>query len=516
MRKQICLLICFVALCCNVGAQKSTSFSNPVIKGDLADPSVIRVGNTYYLSATSSEWAPFYPVYSSDDLVNWKQIGHVFPKLPEWLSSSFWAPELYYHNNQFYAYYTARRKSDGVSVIGVATSKDPASGFEDHGLIIEHGKEAIDAFVFEDNGQLYISWKAYGLDNRPIELLCSKLSNDGLHLEGEPFMLLRDDDHTMMEGQSIVKKDGYYYLLYAVNGCCGPKSDYAVYAARSKELMGPYEKCPANPILAGGDGFLSCGHGTMTTTPDGRMFYICHAYLSGAEFYGGRQPILEEMKVGADGWIHFSSGNVPAKKLTVPFSQTVQQSASDFEDAFDGDKLANEWTWNYAISDVKAEMKNGNLLLSGKSTAGTSVSSALCVRPVSPDYSIETQVVNQNQSFKGLTFYGDDKNLIVYGCKENKLVLKQVKDGAESTVSEITLPAAKLFLKMKVTKGCLATFFWSKDGVTWKSLPGTTNSADYSYLVRWDRVARPGLIHSGDSKNPAKFSYFKMNVDNSK
>lgn len=138
--------------------------------------------------------------------MNWSQVGHVFDTLPDWLVSSFWAPELYFHKNKYYAYYTARRKSDGVSLIGVATSKDPAKGFEDKGVLIEHGKEAIDAFVFEDEGALYISWKAYGLDNRPIELLCSRLSDDGMKLEGEPFLLLRDDDRIGMEGQCMFKR----------------------------------------------------------------------------------------------------------------------------------------------------------------------------------------------------------------------------------------------------------------------------------------------------------------------
>ena len=91
-------------------------------------------------------------------------------------------------------YYTAKRKSDGVSCIGVATTKDVKKGFTDHGIVVEFGKEAIDPFVVEDNGELFITWKAYGLDNRPIELLGCRLSDDGLKLEGTPFMLMRDDE----------------------------------------------------------------------------------------------------------------------------------------------------------------------------------------------------------------------------------------------------------------------------------------------------------------------------------
>ena len=108
--------------------------------------------------------------------------------------------------------------------------------------MVEFGKEAIDAFILEDKGKLYISWKAYGLDNQPIELLACKLTDDGLRLDGKPFSLLRDDERQGMEGQHWFKKDGYYYIIYSVRDCCGPQSDYAVSVARSKKLEGPYEK----------------------------------------------------------------------------------------------------------------------------------------------------------------------------------------------------------------------------------------------------------------------------------
>ena len=104
MKKRVLWLLCLIVSFVSAGAQTADTFTNPVIKGELADPSVIRVGDTYYLTATSSEWAPFYPVYKSADLVNWSQVGHVFDTLPDWLVSSFWAPELYFHKNKYYVY----------------------------------------------------------------------------------------------------------------------------------------------------------------------------------------------------------------------------------------------------------------------------------------------------------------------------------------------------------------------------------------------------------------------------
>lgn len=505
-------MICMMAL--NMTAQVPEGYyANPVIPGDVADPSILRIGDTYYATGTSSEWAPFYPMFASKDLVNWTQTGHIFNHQPEWTISSFWAPELFYHNDKVYCYYTARRKTDGVSFIGVATADKPTDEFTDHGLLVPFGKEAIDAFVFEDKGELYIVWKAYGLDQRPIELLAGRLSADGLRLEGEPFSLLVDTERIGMEGQYIFKKGDYYYIVYAAHGCCGPRSDYDVYVARSKDFKGPYGKYEGNPILHGGGDILSCGHGTAITTPDGRMFYLCHAYFTGERFFAGRQPILQEMKVGDDGWVHFAAGKTASAQQPAPFPHTVQQPVPDFEDTFDGAKLRNDWTWNYVYADPQIEIKDGALSLSGKSKDGNDNGTALCLRPTAPHYIYETAVLNNNASLKGLTLYGGANHFVVWGYKDDKLVLS-ISNGKNQISQDIDLEAQTLpvYLRIEVSGGYSCAFSWSTDGEKWNQL-NVTSIPDYSKLVQWDRVARPGLYHQGDADQPGIFSHLKLRVN---
>lgn len=280
---------------------------NPVINADAPDPSVIRVGKTYYAAATSGNKALAYPRYRSKDLQTWKPMGHIFDHWPEWTNGSFWAPELFELDGKVMCYYTARQKSDGTSCIGVAVADGPEGTFRDYGPLVRTTNEAIDAFVFRDGSQLYITWKAYGLDpsHRPIELLCQRLSADGLRLEGEPFMLLRDDERQGMEGQCIFRHGGWWYLLYSIRDCCSPKSDYAVSVARSRSVEGPWEKYEGNPILeADGHDMQSCGHGTMVRTARGKMYYLCHAYYVG-RYEEGRKAVLFRMKMKRDGWPHF-------------------------------------------------------------------------------------------------------------------------------------------------------------------------------------------------------------------
>ena len=498
-----------VAFIVPVHAQHAENFSNPVIRGDIPDPSVISVGDTYYMTGTSSEWAPFYPFFSSKDLVNWKQEGHVFTQKPAWTSNSFWAPELFYMKGKLYCYYTARRKSDGVSYIGVAVAEKPGEEFTDYGPIITYGNEAIDAFIFEDEGQLYISWKAYGLDNRPIELLSSKLSSDGLRLEGKPFTLLVDDERIGMEGQYIFKKGGYYYIVYAAHGCCGFNSTYDVYVARSEKYEGPYEKYSGNPILCGGGkDFISCGHGTAVQVSDGRMFYLCHAYMNGPSRFMGRQPILQEMIVGEDGWVRFASGKYASvKQAAVLDKKQKKRSVTDFKDEFDKSVLGVEWTWNYPYSDSNVQIHDGNLSLSGSPINGNRYGTALCVRATTPEYSYETQILNRNDVLKGLTMYGDHQNLIAFGVQGERLILKSVRDGKETILSDTGLLCEKPYLKIEVKQGQYLNFYQSRKGKKWERIP--VSAVDAEFTARWDRVARPGLLYAGDSKDSGIFSYFR-------
>lgn len=490
-------------------SQEKKYFENPVITSDMADPSIVKIGDAFYATGTSSEWAPFYPIFSSKDLINWTQIGHVFNKKPDWTSHSFWAPELFYHNNKVFCYYTARRKTDNVSFIGVASSDSPYKEFKDHGPIIEYGTESIDAFVFDDNGQLYISWKAYGLDKRPIELLASKLSDDGLRLEGEVFSLMKDDEKIGMEGQQHLKRGDYYYIIYSARGCCGPSSDYNVRVARSKSFAGPYEKYDRNPILHGGDGyFQSGGHGTLVEIEGNRLLYLFHAYQKGSGFYLGRQPSLQEIEITDDDWIQFKTGNQITVKQLTPFKNTIQQKWRGFRDEFNDKSLKVAWTWNYPFSNIHTRLKSGKLLLGGNSIGENKYGTALCVRPQAVNYSYETQISNKNDSFKGLTMYGDDKNLLIFGTQGNKLILKSVRDNEESLLAESTYTGKSLFIKVEVRDGCFLSFYTSSKGKKWNRISDVPLKVDY--LVRWDRVARPGLIHIGEAGHPAEFAYFKM------
>src|SRR5690349_8124547 len=99
-------------------------YQNPVLPGDHPDPSVIRVGNEFWATATSSEWGPQFPILHSVDLVNWEQTGSVFPHRPEWATANFWAPEISQHKGTYFVYYVGRKRG-GPLAVAVATAAKP-------------------------------------------------------------------------------------------------------------------------------------------------------------------------------------------------------------------------------------------------------------------------------------------------------------------------------------------------------------------------------------------------------
>lgn len=507
-------IVCLVILCAITNAAGNPT--NPVIPGDFADPSIIKVGNTYYATGTSSEWAPHFPLFTSEDMVTWKQVGYIFNTKPAWTGSSFWAPELFYHNNTFYVYYVARRKNDGVSCIGVATAKDPLKGFTDHGVIIEHGKEAIDAYVLSDNGTLYMTFKAYGLDKRPIEILACKLSADGLKKEGDYFSLLRDDARQGLEGQVLMKWNNHYYLFYSAGGCCGLRCSYNVRVARATAIQGPYINYESNPILTEGEAWKCPGHGTFVQTDDNKYFYLYHAYSKKDDVYTGRQALLDELVWNEYiGWPLFKNGKSPSVQAPVSPGSVAQATSSNIRDDFNTSKLPVCWQWDFRHTTPITKISKGTLYLSGNADTGNHTGTAITVRPVSGDYELNTEVVNSNVSLKGLTLYGDANQSVGIGVAGNKVQVWEVKNNHKNILTEAVIGKTPISLRMQVEAGYQCRFFWSLDGDQWNEFKaGDRSYYDGRHLPPWDRSPRPGLSHFGSNAAPAAFSFFSITYKN--
>jgi len=512
-------VLAFAALALYIGAPTAEAqeppaptYRNPVIAGDFCDPSIIRVGDTYYASGTSSEWAPHYPLYTSKDLVNWEQIGHIFEKMPDWASGSFWAPELFHHKGTFYVYYTARRKSDKVSVIGVATSDDPRKGFTDRGIICEWGSEAIDGFVFQDDdGKLYFSWKAYGLErDRPVSLLASEMTDDLLKLKGEAFELLQADGKPISaEGQVMTRRGDWYYLFYSSKGCCGRDCDYQLEVARAKDLKGPWEPSPVNPILAGGNDWNCPGHGTLVTLPDKRDFFLYHAYNAKENVYTGRQGLLGEVVWQENGWPIFAGGPTPTATAASPLGKEQAASPKDFADPFDNPAPSPQWEWD--LQHPPAVRTAGGLLHLGVSDApaASPAGTFLGVRVQKGDYTLTATIDRSGPAQEGIAIYGEAKSALTLRIEDAGLVLWKIEKGEPQKLATAALPEGdKLQLRMTVREGHLFRFSCSTDGKEWKSIGD--QEIDGAFIPPWDRAPRAGLIVAGKPGDTGNFDSVEL------
>ena len=170
------------------------TFENPVLAGDYPDPSVIRVGKDYWATATSSEWAPQFPIMHSTDLVNWTVVGSVFDEPPAWSVANYWAPEIAEYKGRYYMYYVGRKQGGPLS-IAVASADKPQGPYKDHGILVSQAAGSIDAVpTLDENGERYMLWKEDGNSRKlPTIIWAQRLSEDGTKLLGEPRELFRND-----------------------------------------------------------------------------------------------------------------------------------------------------------------------------------------------------------------------------------------------------------------------------------------------------------------------------------
>ncbi|WP_321375981.1 family 43 glycosylhydrolase [uncultured Draconibacterium sp.] len=514
MIKQI-FILAVVAVLFSCSAQQKEKeqvfYKNPVIKGDLPDPSVIRVGDKYYAVGTTNDFASVYPLFESTDLINWTSIGAVFNEPPAWSSEDFWAPELYYNNGTFFVYYTTKRKDTGIACIGVATTTDIHKGFTDQGIIVEWGDEAIDAFIFkDDDGKLYFTWKAYGLTpDREIQILASELSEDGLSLVGEHFSLT---DQTKgwegpgHEGQCLIKRNGYYYLFTSAGGCCDNRCDYHIMVARSKNLREGWEQFPET-ILQGGETWRCTGHGTLVNTPDGRYYYMYHSYNATDFEFIGRQVMLDEMFWNEEtGWPYFNGGTASVT-APVPFENTVQKIDSIFADDFSTDKNLTGFEWDVKGVKFDSKIDAGELVINTQENGV----SFLGLRPETGDYELAAEVIPE-EGRSGIGIYSNEAHVLSLAVEKSKLVLYQISKGEEQILAEEKLDTpASVFLRYEAVSGRYFQFFWSENGQDW--IPVMVNNeqqVDGTFLAQWGFAPRVGFVTYGNSKNTSRFSSLKI------
>lgn len=492
-------------------AAPPADYTNPVYPGDLPDPSVIRIGKQYWSTATSSEWGPQFPILTSRDLVNWVQVGSVFTNPPSWAVANFWAPEIQEWKGRFYVYYVARQQGGPLSV-GVATSLRPQGPYDDHGFMVAQDVGSIDPMAIDDeNGHRYLVWKDDGNSKKqPTHLWAARLNEDGTRIVGDHVPLFRNElpwEGGVIEGPFVLKRGGFFYMFYSGNGCCGGGCSYALGVARARNLLGPWEKNPANPILAGNEDWLCPGHGSIVQDLQGRDWLMYHAYAAKGFPASGRQGLLDQVKWDADGWPRINNGNGPSSRAASPIN-SKQAFAASYRESFSGKQLQPGWNWPLPQMGPAATTVKGKLVL----TVPEGNPSAILARAIpSGDFEASAAIIRSQLmegSTAGIAAIGDRQNAAGLSLEGPRLVLWQVAQGRRQVLSEQQAPQTDpLLLRVTGKGGKNYGFSYSQNGRDWTQVG---SSIEGGRMPPWDRAIRVGLIVEGNAGAKAAFDDFRM------
>jgi beta-xylosidase len=493
-------------LCIASSFGKTPPYQNPVLRGDYPDPSVVRVGANYWATATSSEWAPQFPILHSSDLVNWKIVGNVFDERPKWAVGNFWAPEITWHNGKFYVYYVARNREGRLSV-AVATAPQATGPYTDHGPLVSQHAGSIDGMAFSDQqGGRWLVWKEDGNSrNQPTPIWLQRLTDDGLKLTGERRQILTNDaewEAHVIEGPFVFFLDGWYYIFYAGGACCGQECGYSVGVARARKLEDPWEKYANNPILTHSQQFLCPGHGSVVQDQDHRYWFLYHAYAADTGIFTGREIMLDEVIWQNDGWPEIKPASTRSKK---------DVSQAGFADQFEGDKLQPGWLWPQdRVPRVK--LNAGQLSLTAAKESGDELLGAVLARScTSGDYHA-TAVLDLRQAEDytraGIAAVGDVENGIGVVVDPLNAVIWQRRGGRETFLLETAIEIReRIFLRLSATSGNQFTFAYSYEGSDWTQLGETY---DGSFIPPWDRNIRIALTSGNAGGATTRFEEFNI------
>jgi len=318
-------------------------YRNPVLYADYSDPDVIRVGDDYWMTASSFNCAPGLPILHSRDLVHWRLVNHAVPGVPGERYRSvqhgcgIWAPAIRYHAGRFWIFFPT--PDEGIYL---TTAEDPAGRWSEPHLV-QAGRGLIDPCPFwDDDGRAYLV-HAYAGSRAGIKhrLRVCPMAPDGSRLLGEGRIVFHDPErHPTLEGPKLYKRDGWYYILAPAGGV---STGWQV-ALRSRHIYGPYED---RIVLAQGGTPVNGPHqGALVDTPAGEWWFL---HFQDAGVYGRvvhLQPARWE-----DGWPLMGRPGpdgvgepvlVHPKPKLPPYEAEPQGTC----DEFDGATHARAWQWH--------------------------------------------------------------------------------------------------------------------------------------------------------------------------
>lgn len=413
--------------------------SNPVLTGFHADPSMIRVGDTYYIANSTFEWFPGVRLHESKDLVHWSILPSPLERTSQLdmkgnpSSGGIWAPDLSYADGRFWLVYTDVKVVNGAfkdCTNYLVTAEDIHGPWSEPVRINGVGFDA--SLFHDDDGRKYLvqqTWDFREYHHQFDGITLTEFDVDTMKLKPETARTIWDGTSVKItEGPHLYKKDGWYYLFAAEGGTV---YEHQESVARSRTLDEcSFEVMPNGPFIGNFDTpdtyLQKQGHGALVDTPSGEWYY---ASLCGRPWrhdtepaHGtrgwctlGRETSIQKVEWDEDGWPRVVGGHGGQRYVDAPKDaiETVAPATRDERDEFESDELGPNWnTLRVPFTDAMGTVGDGKLALRGQGSLCNLFDLSLVARRWQAfDFDAETKVRFDPKNYMqmaGLTNYYDD------------------------------------------------------------------------------------------------------------
>jgi xylan 1,4-beta-xylosidase len=498
---------------------------NPILRGFNPDPSILRVGDDYYIATSTFEWFPGVQIHHSRDLVNWRLLTRPLNRasqldmLGDPDSCGVWAPCLTYSDGLYWLIYTDVKRYGRTTVGGAsgASLRDFHNYLVTSPTIDGEWSDAVylnssgfDPSLFhDDDGRKYLVnqlWDHRPGRNRFAGIVLQEYSHTQRKLIGERRNIFPGTAIGFTEAPHLYKRKGWYYLITAEGGTGW---GHAMTMARSRALTGPYELHPDKYIITARDRphapLQRAGHGDLVDTQAGETYavYLCGRPLPNrGRCVLGRETAIQKMSWGADDWLRTLDGSgLPTLESPAPSLPAAPVEAAAVREDFDGDQLPIDFQWlrsPYPQELFSVTARRGFLRLYGRETIGSLFRQSLVARRQQAHcYSATTAMEFEPQHFQqsaGLVCYYNSAKfhyLHVSHDEENGRHLRVMTCTPDSPQSDaftvpLRIPAGRIELRVEVDMERLR-FAYRIGGETWNWLPELFDASILS-----DEATAPG------------------------
>jgi len=536
-------------------ADSKRVIKNPILPGFNPDPSIVRVGDDYYIAASTFEWYPGVQIHHSRDLVHWRLAARPLNRasqlnlLGDPDSCGVWAPCLSYADGLFWLVYTDVKRYGRTTQAGVSgaslrdfhnylvTSPTIEGEWSDPVYLNSSGFDP--SLFHDDDGRKYLVnmlWDHRPGRNRFAGIVLQEYCPAKRKLIGPVHLIFQGTSIGFTEGPHLYKRGGYYYLLVAEGGTGW---GHAVTMARSRKLTGPYELHPDVYILTSRHRpdveLQRAGHADLVETQHGEVYLV---HLCGRPLRNrgrctlGRETAIQRMVWSEDGWLRTADGaGVPHTETPAPaLAPHIFPSRPPRED-FDGPELPPDFQWlrsPWPEELFSLTARPGYLRLYGRETIGSLFRQALVARRwQSHCFSALTKMEFEPDSFQQMAglvcYYNSSKFHYLYVSRDKELgkhirVMSCLPDQLQSDAfspPELIPDGVPVELRVEVDFERLY-FAYRLPGSSWRRMPGPLDASILS-----DEAAAPGTPNftgafvgvccqdMSGARCPADFDYFE-------